>query len=236
MTMPIRIDFYTDPYCAWSWALEPEVREIERLEGAGVTWHLRMKPLIRDLAAIGATGEDIAHKWDHIAAITGADIDASLWGTRPPNSTLPADRATKIAARFGPDRERAFVHELRPMLMLQGLSADDEATLLEAARRAGIDVEAFRAALGDPAAGKAADEAIAEDERAAEAEGIKATPALVLRNGEGDRVVIEGLRDAELIRRAIQVLRTDQAVADAARERVTGATFIPEPRASEIKP
>ena len=82
----------------------------------------------------------------------------------------------------------------------------------------------FKRALDDTTT----DAAIAEDEKEAAAQGVKMTPALVMVNNEGDRIVIEGLRDTELIRRAIQVLRTDQAVADAARERVTATTFIPE--------
>ncbi len=231
MTKPIQIDFYTDPYCAWSWALEPGVKEIERVEGAGVSWRLRMKPLVRDREADGHSGADIAEKWENVARLTGAEIDATRWRTNPPRSTLPADRATKVAGRFGAELERKFVHELRPMLMQQGRAADDEATLIEAARRAGIDVEAFRRALGDTTT----DAAIAEDEREALAEGIKATPALVIRNSENDRVVIEGVRDTDLILRAIQVLRTDQAVADAARERVTSTTFMPETEASRAK-
>lgn len=224
MTMPIRIDYYTDPYCAWSWALEPALREIERVEHAGVSWRLRMKPLLRDREAVGQSGEEVAQKWERIGRLTGTDIDAGRWRSDPPRSTLPADRAVKVAARFGAEQERRFLHELRPLLMLQGRSADDEATLVEAARRAEIDEEEFKRALDDTTT----DAAIAEDEQEAAAEGVKATPALVIRNNEGDRVVIEGVRDTELIRRAIQVLRTDQAVADAARERVTATTFIPE--------
>lgn len=224
MTMPIRIDYYTDPYCAWSWALEPALREVEQAEHAGVSWRLRMMPLHRDRDATGVSGEDVAQAWERAGRLSGTDLDASLWRSDPPRSTLPADRAVKVAARFGAEQERKFVHELRPLLMLQARSADDEATLVEAARRAGIDEAEFRRALDDTTT----DAAIAEDEKEAAAEGIKATPALVIRNNEGDRVVIEGVRDAELIRRAIQVLRTDQAVADAARERVTATTFMPE--------
>lgn len=232
MTMPIRIDYYTDPYCAWSWALERALREIEQVEGAGIGWRLRMKPLYRDRAAEGMSGDDVADLWERIGRLSGTDLDASRWRLNPPASTLPACRAVKAAGRFGPEAERKFVHALRPLLMLRAQVADDEATLLEAARQATIDEDEFRRALGDPTA----DAAIAEDEREAVAEGVKSAPALVIRNREGDRVVIEGVRDAELIRRAIQVLRTDQAVADAARERVTGTTFIPEAEASKSKP
>ena len=231
MTMPIRVEYYTDPYCAWSWALEPALREVERLEGSAISWQIRLLPLVHDLAAEGKAGEDIARAWEKIGGMTGTQLNPSLWRTSPPQSTLPADRAAKVAGRFGPEAERKFVHALRPLLMQMGRSADDEGTLLEAARQAEIPVEDFRRALGDATA----DAAIAEDERAATAEGIKSTPALVIRNGEGDRVVIEGVRDAELIRRAIQVLRTDQAVADAARERVTSTPLMPEKSASELK-
>ena len=231
MTMPIRVDYYTDPYCAWSWALEPALKDIEREEGAGVSWHVRQLPLIRDLAAAGKSGEDIAKAWENVANLTGVELDDTRWRTDPPKSTLPAGRASKVAGRFGPDAERKFIRALRPLLMQQGRSAEDEATLREAARIAEIPEEDFRRALDD----STTDAAIAEDEREGKAEGIKSTPALVIRNGEGDRVVIEGLRDEELIRRAIQVLRTDQAVADAARQRVTSTTFIPGTAESEVR-
>jgi predicted DsbA family dithiol-disulfide isomerase len=229
MTMPIRVDYYTDPYCAWSWALEPSIEEVERLEAAGVAWHLRQKPLIPDLAGSGKSGEDIARAWEHVEALTGRELDAGRWRTDPPPSTMAAVRAAKVAARFGPEAERKFVRALRPMLMTQRRSAEDVETLLVAADLAGIEREAFSRALGDTTI----EAAIAEDGRAAEAEGVKSTPALVIRNGEGDRVVIEGVRDADLIRRAIQVLRTDQAVADSERERITSSGFMPETKPAD---
>lgn len=216
MSEPITVEYYTDAYCAWCWALEDALKAVERTEADGVRWTVRQKPLLRDLEAAGVSGEDVASAWEHIGRLTGSDLDATRWRTDPPKSTLPASRASKVAARFGPEAERKFLRALRPMLFLQGRSAEEEDTLVAAAREAGIPEDDFRRALGDTTT----DAAIAEDEKAAAAEGVKNTPALIVRNQVGDRIVLEGVRDVELIRRAIQVARTDQAVADAARERV----------------
>lgn len=216
MSEPIQIDYYTDAYCAWSWAIEPTLADVRLQEGAAVRWRVFEKVLIADLATSGKSGEDIAKAWEKVERLTAVPLDATRWRTDPPTGTTAAARGAKAAARFGgAEAELRFLSALRPMLMKQGRSADDRETLVAAAAAAKIDVEAFTRALDDPTL----DTAIAEDARHADEAGIRSTPALVLTNAEGDRIVIEGPRDLQLLQRAIQVLRTDAAVAEAAAAR-----------------
>lgn len=227
MAAPIRLDYFTDPYCAWSWALEPTLTRLIDQEGGSIQIFYRMLPLVTDLATSGKTGEDIAKAWEHVAAKTGARINAEAWITRPPTSTLPACRAVEAAKAQGIEAAGRFLRALRPMLLVQCRVADTE-TLLLAAEIAGLSLPDFKMALEDVVT---QDEGIENDRRMAKAFGVLDTPALVLQNGVRDKVVIEGPRDYALLERAVQVLRLDEEI-EAPPPRTISTELIPEPEAA----
>lgn len=212
MAKPIEMDYFTDPYCAWSWAFEQTLQAILKVERGRVRVRFRALPLIRDLKAAGKTGDDIASAWERVSSLTGAPIDASLWRTRPPQSTLSAIRAQKAAETLGAGAEMRLLRALRPLLMTQARSAEDAGTLAEAAHAAGLDLAALEQAMRAPDL----DARIEEDEAMAQAHGIVATPGVLLRNAEGDRIMIQGPRDEVLFQRAIEVLRVEDDIAAAA--------------------
>lgn len=203
MSTIIRMDYFTDPYCAWSWAFQPTLDALMALEGSALTVCYHQVPLLEDLKASGKSGEDVALAWEKIGRHTAMPIDASLWRHEPPKSTLPACRAAKAAAMQG--AEGRFVAALRPFLMTQGRQADQE-TLLEAAREAQLDVLKF---LHDQEAPEV-EESLAADRALARSNAVGSTPSALLRNAQGDKVHIEGLRDLDLFKRSIQVLRVEE--------------------------
>ena len=47
----VRVDYYTDPACPWSWAIEPAVRRLEVEFGDGVRFTYLMGGLAREFGA-----------------------------------------------------------------------------------------------------------------------------------------------------------------------------------------
>lgn len=206
MTTIIRMDYFTDPYCAWSWAFQPTLEALLASESSAVEVHYHELPLVADLATSGKSALDIAAAWEKIGRVTGMPIDTGAWLEEPPDSTLPACRAAKAAARQGMGAEGRYLQALRPFLMTRQRQADQE-TLLEAAREANLDVIAFLHELEVP---RALDRALEADAELARQYAVQSTPCVVLQNEYGGKVVIEGSRDLELLKRAIKVLRVEE--------------------------
>lgn len=212
--MPIQIQmvYYTDPYCAWSWAFEGTLEALKDEQGDSLRIEYRQYPLIPDLQKSGKTAEDVAKAWEEVGRITGVPINPKVWRENPPSSTLPACRASKAAATLGEDAEGRFLKALRPLLLVQGRVANRE-TLVDAAQSAGLDREAFLRALDSPGL----DEALRDDEEQARQDAVGSTPSLVLRNPSKDKIQIQGPRDLSLFRRAIAVLRAETEAAQSPR-------------------
>lgn len=202
----IRAEYYTDPYCAWSWALEPTWQEITERFDEELDVQYFMLPLVEDVYAGSKGPEDIAKAWERIGRLTGVPIDASAWRRKTPvESTLPGCRAAVAAMKQGQEAAGRFIRALRPALMTRGKVADERDVLKAAAIEAELDLAEFERALDDPGL----DARIKHDQERAKRAGIGSTPAVILTNGCGDRVVIEGPRDRELFERAISVLKAD---------------------------
>lgn len=225
MAMPILLTYFTDPYCAWSWAFQPVFDALIAAEEDGIAITIRYVPLVPDLTTAGKSGEAIALAWERVRRMTGVPIDATAWRANHIQSSLPAILAAKAAATFGREAELNFLRALRPLLMMDIRVADDQETLTIAAKAAQIGTRAlFEAMEHDFSA------ALAEDAREAAKHGITSTPAVVLANRHGDRVVIEGLRDFDLYERAIEVLRHDEDLAEAEHVGIRSTPLIAEAR------
>ena len=224
----IRMDYFTDPYCAWSWAFEPTLGAILASESDAVEVRYHYLPLIPHLAESGMTGPKVAAEWERIGKLTGMPIDARLWREHPPESTLAADRAVVAASSLGETAETRFLMAIRKLLMTEGRSADDADTLHEAARRAGIDPATFDQSLRSVDA----DERLRQDRFLADKYAITSTPAVILTNAVGDRIVIQGPRDEVLFKRAIEVLRVEAALESGS---ITATPLMPEAKVPVVR-
>ena len=236
MAAPIRVEYFTDPYCAWSWAFEPTWQALLHTEEDGIAVTYRSHALVPDLEKSGKRGSDIADAWERVARLTGSHVDASLWRSGALHSTIPGLHASKAAGSLGRGKEGKFLQALRPLVMRGGQSADNPDTLMQAARDAGLDERAFDEALhrdfGDQ---------LAEDARRSVEVGVTSTPAVLMTNAAGDKVLITGLRDLELFKRAIESLRLEEDLEQMTPEapsqpRVTTTPLMQEaPEAAEQK-
>jgi predicted DsbA family dithiol-disulfide isomerase len=178
---PVPATVLTDPYCAWSWAAEPQLRRLQVEFGAGLAFTFVIVGLKRDAATL-------AYDLVDAAAESGMPADPRVFLRDPPASTHPAGLAiTAVAEQGDPGR---FIRRLREAILLERRPMDTAPALLDAAREVGgLDLERLRIAFGSNAI---VERFAADIERG---RGVK-TPAIGF--GDGEPVPPERWREAAL--------------------------------------
>jgi len=180
---------FTDPYCPWSWAAEPQLRRLQvefgdQLRFTFVIVGLRRQIEARDAAALALETVDAA-------AESGMPADPRVFMRNVPSSTHPAGLAiSAVADQADPAR---FIRRLREAILLEGRRMDNAPALLDAARETGgLDLGRLEVDFGSAAI---LERFAADLERG---RGVT-TPAIAL--GEGER--IEGFGPYERVRQAV---------------------------------
>jgi len=183
--MAIRVRYYTDPACPWSWSAEPSVRRLMVEFGDDLEWSYVMGGLARDYAGgqgdtdlrWGATADMhprlMAH-WLDVADHGRMPIDPRLWSEAPISSTYPACIAVKAAAEQSDDGGGAYLRAVREGLMCFRRKLDTPQMLTEEARALGLDVGRFRSSLSSSATIEAF---------GADLESVRAVPGVAREQG-----------------------------------------------------
>ncbi len=142
----IHVRYYTDPFCPWSWALEPALRRLVHDFGDGLRFTYVMGGMAREFGAVEPlVGESLA-----AGSESGMPVDPRLWLQAPPRSSYPACIAVKAAAEQGDPAP--YLRRLREGLMCRRRKLDSADALIEEARLGGrLDIEHFRVDLGSHA-------------------------------------------------------------------------------------
>ena len=145
----IPVTIFTDPYCPWSWAVEPHLRRLEIEFGAGVlpTFVIvGLRRRLHDAAALALESLDAA-------AASGMPVDPRVFLRDPPSSTHPAGLAlAAVSEQVGGSRVGAYLRRLREAILLEGRRMDSAPALLDAARETGgLDVERLKIDFGSAA-------------------------------------------------------------------------------------
>src|SRR5258707_9235532 len=93
----IHVQYYTDPACPRSWAVEPWRRRLQWEFGDD----LRFTYVMTGLARTIDRPLDQMSDWLDAAATSGMPVDPRLWLEAPPGSTYPASMAVKAAPQQG---------------------------------------------------------------------------------------------------------------------------------------
>jgi predicted DsbA family dithiol-disulfide isomerase len=134
----VRVTYYTDPACPWSWAAEPAFRrlQMEFGEDARITYVMAgmARELNDPLQLLDASLE--------AAAWSGMPVDPRIWRERPPKSTYPACQAVKAAAEQ--ELDGPYLRVLREAIMCRRRPMDSADALVDAAREVErLDVARF---------------------------------------------------------------------------------------------
>jgi putative protein-disulfide isomerase len=227
---PVSATVLTDPYCAWSWAAEPQLRRLQVEFGDSVAFTFVIVGLHRRIEAPDAGALALATV--DAAAESGMPADPRVFLRDPPASTHPAGLAITAVAEQGDPAP--YIRRLREAILLERRRMDTAPALLDAARETGgLDLDRLRVDFGS----NAILERFGEDlERG---RGVT-TPAL--RFGDGPLVEgygpYERLRDAALAAGAQASADGRPGVEDALRRfgalatpEVAAACDLPGPRA-----
>lgn len=154
MSFPIEVTEYTDAQCPWAWSAEPMKWRLRWLYGESLEWRTRMIVLASDsehYKRLDYSVEMMAAGFEAFAARYGMPLETTprprLGATRPAAKAVVAARVHSSSAVAERLLRRFRVHAMtNPTAMLE-----DEATVLAAAREAGIDAAVLERWLADPA-------------------------------------------------------------------------------------
>ena len=139
---------FTDPYCAWSWAAEPQLRRLQVEFGDQLAYTFVIVGLRRTIDPNDARG--LALTCLDAAAESGMPVDPRVFLRDPPASTHPAGLAiAAVSEQAGPG---PFIRRLREAIMLEGRRMDTAPALLDAARETRqLDLDRLRVDFGSNA-------------------------------------------------------------------------------------
>jgi len=142
----VRVTYYTDPACPWSWANEPELRRLEVQFGDRLSFTYVMAGLARNFERPLAD----LREWLDASAASSMPLDPRLWLEAPPASSYPASMAVKAAAEQG--LEGPYLRRAREGFAFERRKLDNPDALVHLAHSVpGLDVERFRIDLSSNA-------------------------------------------------------------------------------------
>jgi predicted DsbA family dithiol-disulfide isomerase len=134
----VHTQYYTDPACPWSWALEPALRRLVQELGASLEITYVMSGMRRELEDPGRLAFEALEAGEQ----SGMPVDARIWLQDPPASSHPACIAVKAAAEQG--RAGAYLRRLREGFFCRRRKLETADALTDEARAvAGLDLERF---------------------------------------------------------------------------------------------
>ncbi len=135
----LRIVYYTDPLCSWSWAFEAQWRRLRYEFGERLQWSYCMGGMIADWQQYADPLNDVsrpgqmAPQWYHVRTLSGMPLDEGIWLDDPPSSSYPACLAVKAAERQGADYGERYLRRVREAVMVEGENVARRECLLELA-------------------------------------------------------------------------------------------------------
>lgn len=199
----LRVEYYTDPLCCWSWALEPVWREIRQRYGSALSWTVVLGGMIESWATFRDPMNDIgappqlAPLWHLAGRATGVPIDPAIWHVDPPASSYPASVAVKAALLQGTDAGERYLALAREAVMTRRLNIARRDVLLQLADELSlVKPRSFDAArFSDDLVGEDAREAFRADLQRVRFLRIGRFPTIVAHGPSGSRIAV-GYRPA----------------------------------------
>lgn len=135
-----RVDYFTDPLCCWSWALEPQMRKLRFLLKDRLHMNYVMGGLLSEWKNFTDQMNDVTRPtqlgplWMQARNMSGQPIDESIWISNPVDTSFLACMAVKAAALQSRIAEEAMLRRLREAVMMRQKNIGELKVILEVAR------------------------------------------------------------------------------------------------------
>jgi putative protein-disulfide isomerase len=135
----VKIVFYTDPLCCWSWALQPPWQRFIENYKHQITYSYCMGGMIPDWKKFNDPFNSVSRPaqmgpiWMEAQHKTGAEINDLIWIENPPASSYPACIAVKTAALQGCEASEKYLCAVWKAVMADSLDVSKKEVLMEIA-------------------------------------------------------------------------------------------------------
>jgi putative protein-disulfide isomerase len=227
----IRIEYYTDPLCCWSWALEPVWRQLRQHHGSSLERTVVLGGMIESWATFRDPMNDVgappqlAPLWHMTGRATGVPIDPMIWHLDPPASSYPASVAVKAAGLQSQEAAERYLSLVREAVMTRRLNIARRDVLVQLGLELAVsmprsfDAERFEADL----VGAEALDAFRADLHRTRFNRIGRFPTVIVHGPAGSRIAV-GYRPADVMERILRAVSRGVSEHDAA-----------DPGASEVR-
>ncbi|MCF0063276.1 DsbA family protein [Dyadobacter chenwenxiniae] len=155
----VKIVFYTDPLCCWSWALQPHWQRFIEAYKHQITYSYCLGGMIPDWTKYNDPFNSVSRPaqmgpiWMEAQHKTGAKINDMIWSQEePPTSSYPACIAVKTAGLQSFEASEYYMQAVWKAVMVDALNISKKDVLLEAARGSSLlypDVVDYERFLND---------------------------------------------------------------------------------------
>lgn len=208
------VEYFTDPLCCWSWAMEPQMRKLRFLLKDRLELKYVMGGLLKDWDQFSDKLNDINRPtqfgplWMEAKHISGQPIEDHIWLKNPIQSSYPACMAVKAANAQSKMAGDAMLRELREAVMLHQKNIGETEVLLEIAANLEskklLELERFKNCFFSPEAAHLFQEDINE----AKVKEITRFPSLLISYGNRT-VQITGYRPFSALKETFKILDPD---------------------------
>ncbi len=200
----IEVVHFADPWCWWSWGLEPVLQRLRAIYGDQIKVTYKMGGITDDISMwrkeYDVEQDDALKGWIRESnSITGLPVDPECYLKAKVRSTWPACIAVKAAELQGEESAVHFFRKLMEKNLLHGRNSSEEDVYLEAAEEVGLDAALMRR---DITSGKAR-ESFEADHKAMNVSFLTLTYS---NNETGERANVENVFTARKHEESIEKL------------------------------
>lgn len=208
----IKITFYTDPLCCWSWALERHWRLLLKNYPDDISYRYVMGGMIPHWDGYNDPLNSVSKPiqmgpvWMHASEVTNVKMNYNIWHNDPPTSSYPACIAVKTAGLQSEATSEKYLFKIRQALMEDGENISKREVLLAIAEKLDDEEFDFKKFERDWDSGKGK-ESFRNDLQKTRFHSIGRFPTLTLQNHEGKGIMIVGFRPYEMLEKAFDHIK-----------------------------
>jgi len=208
----IKISFYTDPLCCWSWAFDQHWRRLLQNYSDQITYDYVMGGLIsrwdnyNDPLNSVSKPIQMGPVWMHASEVTHVKMKHGIWATDPPHSSYPPSIAFKTVELQSKEAADEYLLIIRKALMEDAVNISKKENLFALAREIN-NLEFDFATFESDWKAENGHKPFLQDLQKTKFYSIGRFPTLTFQNSDGDGIMITGYRPYVALNEAFLHLR-----------------------------